>query len=141
MTWTKIINKALDEAEKGGFEYNRDGIHWGQMTTDRGYYKLIFNHAFMKAIFGNGQHYDRLFEVEKNAAEEENREPQYEFLPLPLYKSMLQQMAIAEEPLQWLNSAIDNKANLENLGDGVVAGTKDTSAIRERLKQQFNSGL
>jgi hypothetical protein len=141
MTWTDIIKKALDEAEKGGFEYNRDKIHWGQMTTDEGYYKLIFNHAFMKAIFGNGEHYDRLFEVEKKAAEEENREPQYEFLPLPLYKSMLQQMAIAEEPLQWLNSAIDNKTNLENLGDGVVAGTKDTSAIRERLKQQFKNSL
>lgn len=136
-----MINKALDEAEKGGFEYDRNSVHWGRMTTEEGYYRLIFNHQFMKAIFGNGQHYDRLYEVETKASEEDNREPQYEFLPLPLYKSMLQQMAIAEDPLKWLCSAIDKKTNLENLGEGVVSGTKDTSAIREQLRQQFRSSL
>jgi len=141
MTWTDIIKKAIDEAVKGGFKINTSSIHWGQLATDRGYYKLIFNHDFMRSIFGTGEHYDRLLEQETKTAEQEQREIEHEYLPLPLYKKMLQQMAIQEEPLQWLNGAIDNKVNLENLGEGVVDGTKDTSAIRERLKQQFNKGF
>ena len=141
MTWKQIIEKAIKEAVNGGFEMNIDKIHWGQMSTEKGYYTLIFDHNFMQSIFGTGDHYDRILSQEQKAAEESGREVNEEFLPLPLYKKMLQQMAIQENPLTWLNGAIDNKKNLENLGQGVVEGTKDTSAIRERLKQQFKSKL
>ncbi|MDG1950728.1 MAG: hypothetical protein P8J32_08015 [bacterium] len=137
MTWTDIIKKAISEAKAGGYEMDESKIYWGQMTTGLGYYKLIFKHDFAKAIFGNGEHHDRLLEVETQNAEAEGREINLEFIPLPTWKKMLQQMVIQEEPLQWLSKAIDNKANLENVGKGVVDGTKDTSAIREMLKNQF----
>ncbi len=138
MTWTEIIKKAINEAKAGGYEMDESKIHWGQMTAENGYSKLIFNHDFAKAIFGNGEHYDRLLKVETENAESEGREIDSEFLPLPTWKKMLQQMIVQEDPLSWLSKAIDNKANLENVGEGVVEGTKDTSAIREMLKNQFN---
>lgn len=138
MTWTEIIKKAIAEAKQGGYQIDESKIHWGQMTTGKGYYKLIFEHDFMRAIFGTGEHYDRMLEQERKVAEESGGQVDEEFLPLPLYKKMLQQMAIQENPLEWLNGAINNKVNLENLGQGVVEGTKDTSAIRERLRKQFN---
>ena len=138
MTWTDIINKAIDEAEKGGHKIDRTKIHWGQMTTNGGYNSLIFKHEFAEAIFGNGEHYDRLLEVETQNAETAGTEIDFDFLPLPTWKKMLQQLVIQEEPLEWLSKAIDNKANVENIGKGVVEGTRDTSAIREMLKKQFN---
>lgn len=107
------------------------------MTAGKGYFKLIFKHDFAKAIFGNGEHFERLLEVETENAKKDGREINAEFIPLPTWKKMLQQMVIQEEPLTWLSGAIDNKANLENVGEGVVAGTKDTAAIREMLKNQF----
>ena len=127
MTWTDIIKKAIAEAKQGGYQIDESKIHWGQMTTGKGYYKLIFEHAFMKAVFGEGEHYERLLQTEQQAAEAAGREVEYEYLPLPLYKKMLQQMVLQEDPLEWLNGAIDNKKNLENIGQGVVDGTKDTS--------------
>ena len=140
MNWTDTIKKAISEAKTGGYEMDESKIHWGQMTTGRGYYRLIFEHDFAKAIFGNGEHHDRLLKIEQENAETEGREVNTEFIPLPTWKKMLQQMVIQEEPLQWLSKAIDNKANLENIGKGVVDGTKDTSAIREMLKNQFKQG-
>lgn len=137
MTWTDIIKKAINEARKGGYEMDESKIHWGQMTTEKGYLKLIFEHDFAKAIFGNGEHHDRILEVETQNAEAEGREVDLEFIPLPTWKKMLQQMVVQEEPLQWLSKAIDNKANLESVGKGVVEGTKDTAAIREMLKKQL----
>jgi len=68
-------------------------------------------------------------------AETAGTEIDFDFLPLPTWKKMLQQLVIQEEPLEWLSKAIDNKANLENIGKGVVEGTRDTSAIREMLKK------
>lgn len=136
MTWTNIIKKAIEEAKKGGYEIDETKIQWGQMTTGKGYYSLIFEHDFVKSIFGNGEHYDLILKAEKE--NNENEEINEDSLPVPTWKRILQDLVVQEEPLEMLSKFIDNKLKLTQVGAGVVEGTKDTSAVREMIKKNLN---
>lgn len=140
MTWLEMLGKALDEAEKGGFSIDREKLQIGEALDNNNYYGLIFRHDFLQAIFGNGDQYEEMYESAKRTAKENGIEFDESFLPLPLWKKMAQQMVLSTSPLEWLSGAIDNKEKFDTLGTGTVEGTKDTSAIRDRIKQMYNSG-
>lgn len=133
------LKKAIEEAEKGGYKISKESLHWGQLITDKGYYTIIFNHDFAQAVFGDGEHYASAFKSLSDTARENGEELDLNLLPLPLWKSMLQQMVVQEEPLIWLSKAIDNKAKFQQTKEGVVKGTKDTSAVIDYLKNQYKN--
>jgi hypothetical protein len=63
------LTKALSEAEKGGFQVDRDKLHIGALLDNNGYYSIIFRQDFMKALFGEGEHYENLYAAARTAAE------------------------------------------------------------------------
>lgn len=51
MTKLYILQQCFKEAQKNGWKYEVDKIHWGQLLEKKNYYSIIFSHSFAKSFF------------------------------------------------------------------------------------------
>jgi hypothetical protein len=95
MNKQEILTKAIEKALNNGWAGD---VLSGDVTDDYSNYRnIIFNHDFAKALWG-----DDLWWIAKPGKSGEHRQE----LQVPAWQIHLQQMVIAEDPIQYLEENI-----------------------------------
>ena len=102
MTNEQVLKKAIEKAEKNGFNWRKRILpSWNWAES---YYILIFSHDFAKAFWGEGETIiPTITELDKRSGFNEFEAIQIMGLKsIPIWQFNLQQMVKEKEPLKYI---------------------------------------